>query len=136
MKALAQAAARGTSFGAPTELETALAGLRGEQEQLPPLFSAKRIDGKRSHRLARAGVEVVVLEKHKDTQTVLGLLAASRKTWVVCDAVGSRHPDSKDAALGRMDRHGAEIVTTEMVVFEWLQTAEHPHFRQVVALIK
>ncbi len=41
-----------------TELEAALSGFRGVQEQVPPLFSAKRIDGKRSHRLARAGVEV------------------------------------------------------------------------------
>ncbi len=40
------------------ELETALEGFRGVQEQRPPLFSAKRIDGKRSHRLARAGVAV------------------------------------------------------------------------------
>jgi tRNA pseudouridine55 synthase len=40
------------------ELEAALGGFRGVQEQMPPLFSAKRIDGKRSHRLARAGVEV------------------------------------------------------------------------------
>jgi tRNA pseudouridine55 synthase len=48
------------SDSSPTreELEAALEGFRGEQEQLPPLFSAKRIDGKRSHRLARAGVEV------------------------------------------------------------------------------
>jgi tRNA pseudouridine55 synthase len=36
----------------------ALEGFRGVQQQRPPLFSAKRIDGKRSHRLARAGVEV------------------------------------------------------------------------------
>jgi tRNA pseudouridine55 synthase len=40
------------------ELESALRGFRGAQEQLPPPFSAKRIAGKRSHRLARAGVEV------------------------------------------------------------------------------
>ncbi len=40
------------------ELESALAAFVGVQEQLPPLFSAKRIDGKRSHRLARAGVEI------------------------------------------------------------------------------
>lgn len=40
------------------ELESALGGFRGVQEQLPPPFSAKRIEGKRSHRLARAGVEV------------------------------------------------------------------------------
>jgi hypothetical protein len=35
-----------------------------------------------------------------------------------------------------MERHGAEIVTTEMVVFEWLQTADNPHFRQAITLIK
>jgi hypothetical protein len=35
-----------------------------------------------------------------------------------------------------MERHGAEIVTTEMVTFEWLITCEHPRFREVAALIK
>lgn len=69
-------------------------------------------------------------------QTVLGLLQAGRRAWVVADAIGSRRPDSKAAALRRMERHGAEIVTTEMVVFEWLGTAEHPQFRAAAALIK
>jgi hypothetical protein len=35
-----------------------------------------------------------------------------------------------------MERHGAEIVTTEMAVFEWLGTAEHRRIREIVALIK
>jgi hypothetical protein len=35
-----------------------------------------------------------------------------------------------------MERHGAEVVTTEMVVIEWLKTADHPRFRDAVALIK
>lgn len=69
-------------------------------------------------------------------QTVLGLLEAGREVKVVRDAIGSRRPESKEAALDRMQRHGAEIVTTEMVAFEWLGTAEHPRFRDVVALIK
>jgi len=50
--------ARSESCPDRVELESALGGFRGVQEQLPPLFSAKRIDGKRSHRLARAGVLV------------------------------------------------------------------------------
>ena len=45
---------------------------------------------------------------------------------VVQDAVGSRRAESKAAALARLARHGAEIVTTEMVLFEWLESAEHP----------
>ena len=32
----------------------------GEQEQLPPIFSAKKIDGKRAYESARAGVEVIM----------------------------------------------------------------------------
>lgn len=69
-------------------------------------------------------------------QTVLGLLQLGRKVYVVADAIGSQAPQSKEMALRRMERHGAEIITTEMVVFEWLGTAEHPRFREAVSLIK
>jgi nicotinamidase-related amidase len=69
-------------------------------------------------------------------QTVLGLLAPSRRIFVVRNAIGSRDPEDKHAALARMARHGAEIVTAEMVVFEWLQNADHPRFRQAMTLIK
>ena len=69
-------------------------------------------------------------------QTVLGLIEAGRQVFAVRDAVGSRRTESKEAALRRMERHGADIVTAEMVVFEWLKTAKHPKFREVAALIK
>jgi hypothetical protein len=35
-----------------------------------------------------------------------------------------------------MEQNGAEVVTTEMVVFEWLRTAEDPRLRKVIDLIK
>jgi nicotinamidase-related amidase len=69
-------------------------------------------------------------------QTVLGLIAAGRRVYLVRDAVGSRRAESKETAIARMARHGAEIVTTEMVVFEWLGTAEDPRARGAIALIK
>jgi nicotinamidase-related amidase len=69
-------------------------------------------------------------------QTVLGLIERRRRVFVVCDAVGSRRTESKQTALRRMEQHGAEIVTMEMVLFEWLETAENPRFRETVALIK
>ena len=69
-------------------------------------------------------------------QTALDLLEAGRRVFVVRDAVGSRRPDCKDAALERMRTNGAELVTPDMVVFEWLRSAEHPRFRDAVALIK
>jgi nicotinamidase-related amidase len=67
---------------------------------------------------------------------VLGLIAAGRRVYLVRDAVGSRRAESKETAVRRMARHGAEIVTTEMVVFEWLGTAEDPRLRDAIALIK
>jgi hypothetical protein len=35
-----------------------------------------------------------------------------------------------------MEQNGAEIVTTEMVIFEWLGTAEDPRLRDAIALVK
>lgn len=69
-------------------------------------------------------------------QTALSLLENKRRVFVVQDAVGSRTPESKEVSLRRLQRQGAEIVTTEMVVFEWLRTAEHPQFRAALALVK
>ncbi len=69
-------------------------------------------------------------------QTVLTLLETGRQVFVVRDAIGSRRTESKETAVSRMERHGADIVTTEMVMFEWLKTAEHPRFREAAALIR
>jgi nicotinamidase-related amidase len=69
-------------------------------------------------------------------QTVLGLLRSGRKVALVRDAVGSRSETNRDAALARAERHGAELVTTEMVVFEWLETCDHPRFREALRLVK
>lgn len=52
------------------------------------------------------------------------------------EALGSRDPGNRTAAIERLRNHGAEIVTTEMVLFEWTDSAEHPNFRELVALVK
>lgn len=69
-------------------------------------------------------------------QTVLALRAAGRAVAVVADAVGSRHEADRERALARMRDHGVDVVTTEMVVFEWLGSSDHPAFREVQKLIK
>ncbi|MFO1150576.1 MAG: isochorismatase family protein [Alsobacter sp.] len=100
-------------------------------------FSACGVAGVLDGVPADAQVIVTGCETHVCVlQTVLDLRAASRNVFVARDAVGSRRGEDKEAGLQRMARHGAEIVTTEMVVFEWLGGAEHPRFREVVALIK
>ena len=69
-------------------------------------------------------------------QTCLGLIEAGRKVYLVRDAVGARRAESKETAIRRLEKHGAEIVTTEMVLFEWIETADDPRFRSILTLVK
>jgi nicotinamidase-related amidase len=69
-------------------------------------------------------------------QTALELVEQEVDVWVVTDACGSRTERNRDAAFDRLAGAGCELVTTEMVLFEWLRTAEHPAFRSVQALIR
>lgn len=69
-------------------------------------------------------------------QTALALMEQEMDVWVVTDACGSRTERNRDAAYDRLAGSGAELVTTEMVLFEWLRSAEHPAFKEIQALIK
>lgn len=69
-------------------------------------------------------------------QTALALLEDEFDVVVATDACASRTERNRDAAFDRLAAAGAELVSTEMVLFEWLRTAEHPAFKEVQALIK
>jgi nicotinamidase-related amidase len=100
-------------------------------------FDACRMPGFLDRLPDRSDLVVAGCETHVCVlQTLLGLIEAGKRVWLVRDAVGSRRAESKETAIRRLERHGAEIVTAEMVVFEWLQTAEHPRFRDALALVR
>lgn len=91
----------------------------------------------RGHRqLIIAGIEshVCVL------QTALDFAAEERtgafEVFVVADAVASRKPESRQIALDRVRTGGAHVVTTEMVIFEWLEKAGTTDFKAMMPLIK
>lgn len=87
--------------------------------------------------LAAPSVVVLGAEAHVCVmQTVLGLIAAGRQVHVVADALGARTVDGRERALSRMAAHGADIVTTEMVIFEWLGDVQNPEFKPVLSLVK
>lgn len=69
-------------------------------------------------------------------QTALGLLEEELEVWVVTDACSSRSERNRDAAFDRLASAGAELVTTEMVAFEWLRDVGHPRFRDVLTIVK
>lgn len=64
-------------------------------------------------------------------QTVLDLVATGKQVFVVADAVGSRSETDKALALARMSAAGANIVSAEMAIFEWLRVAGTDLFRRV-----
>ena len=69
-------------------------------------------------------------------QTALELLNNGFEVQVVADAVSSRSVRNRDIALGRVTSEGAKLTTTEMALFELLQTAESPKFRELSRVIK
>lgn len=87
--------------------------------------------------LQRPDIVVAGCEAHVCVlQTVAGLLAAGRRVFLAGDACGARRAESKRTALHRMSQAGALLVTTEMLVFEWLRRSDHPQFRPLSKLIK
>jgi tRNA pseudouridine55 synthase len=74
----------------PEMVNAAIAGLLGEQEQIPPMVSAIKVNGQRLHALARKGV---VIERAPRTITVheltLAPLDESRWTFDVTCSVGT-----------------------------------------------
>lgn len=85
----------------------------------------------------RAQVVVCGAEAHVCVmQTALGVLQSERDVWMATDACGSRHDEDRLVGLQRLERAGAELVSTEMVMFEWLVHAGHPRFRDVLEVIK
>ena len=105
---------------------------RGNARSLPRHLQKPAAEAPKRQAIVLAGVEAHVCL----LQTALDLLEEEFEVWVVTDACTSRTERNRDAAYDRLAGAGAELVTTEMVLFEWLRSAEHPQFKAVQALIK
>jgi nicotinamidase-related amidase len=68
-------------------------------------------------------------------QTALCALSEFR-VHVVSDAVSSRAPHNREVALQRMAQAGVTITSTETVIYELLEKAGTPAFREALALVK
>jgi len=94
----------------------------------------------RLHELRRQGRSQVVIggiEAHVCvTQTAIDLEAQGFEAFVVADAVGSRSKVSRKLALTRLAKSSVDVVDSEMVLFEWMERAGTPEFKELQALIK
>jgi Isochorismatase family len=65
-------------------------------------------------------------------QTALRLASQGVPTVVVSDATASHDPEHRQAAIRRLEQHGIEIITTEMALYEWMGSYEHPQCRAIL----
>jgi nicotinamidase-related amidase len=87
--------------------------------------------------LGRKKILVAGCEAHVCVrQTVYDLRQKEVQPVLVADAVGSRRETDRQLALQEMRQDGIVIASTEAVLFELLETAEHPKFREIQGLIK
>lgn len=85
----------------------------------------------------RGQVVIAGMESHVCVlQAALDIKAAGFDVAVVADAVGSRVAGNYDRAIERLRRGKVEIVTQEMVAFEWLGRAGTPEFKDVLSVLK
>lgn len=121
----------------PKGLGTTLAALQ------PHLAQAQRVEKLCFSAAAEDSLAGSVLEQRQQVviagaethvcvlQTALELQQSGKQVFVVDEAVGSRTPRNKQLALARMAQHGVQVVSGEMVAFEWLRRAGTEHFKQV-----
>jgi nicotinamidase-related amidase len=85
----------------------------------------------------RKTVIVAGIETHVCVfQTVLDLLMAGYRVVVADDAVCSRRPHDRQAALLEMGRAGALVYSTEMISFMLMEKAGTPEFRRLSPLFR
>ncbi|SFC22425.1 Isochorismate hydrolase [Marinospirillum celere] len=112
-----------------------LAELLNQDEILQKMhFSALKEESIKDH-LADLGRQQIILigtEAHVCAfQTAAELLEQGYQVFLVAEGLGSRNPEDKRLALERLQQAGAQIVSKEMVAFEWLEKAGTDTFRKI-----
>ncbi len=70
------------------------------------------------------------------TQTALDAKKKGFDVYVIADAVSSRTMENKDIAINRLRQEGCIISSTEMFIFEMIQDANIPQFKDISKLVK
>lgn len=64
-------------------------------------------------------------------QSALELIEMGKEVFVVTDCVSARSQNDAKYGLKRMKQAGVQLVTKEMVLFEWLRHSKHPEFKEI-----
>jgi nicotinamidase-related amidase len=87
--------------------------------------------------LGRDQIVLVGIETHVCVyQTAFDLLHAGYQVAVAGDAVSSRRTHDRELGLRRMEALGAQIMSTEMILFEILREAKTDDFKAVADILR
>lgn len=87
--------------------------------------------------LARRHVVMTGIECHVCVyQTALDLMSHGYSVHLVADAVSSRTPENRGIGIDAIKSAGAQITSTEMVLFELLRTAADPKAKEIFKIVK
>lgn len=101
------------------------------------VFNALETEGVYDALKEKENIFVCGIETHICVyQTVKALIEKGFNVYVIKDACASRETDEFKAGINLMEKLGATITTTEIVLFELLKTSKHPQFKLVQVLIK
>lgn len=87
----------------------------------------KQLDLLSRDQLILVGMETAICVQ----QTALELIGQGKDVFVVLDAVSGRHQYDSELAVARMRQKGVQIISKEMVFFEWLRYAGTQQFKSL-----
>jgi isochorismate hydrolase len=121
----------------PTKLGKTVPAILQAAGQVAPISKTLFSAAEAGRSLGKKKVLVAGCETHVCIrQTVYDLRLKEIQPVLVADAVGSRRDSDRQLALQEMRHDGIVVATTEAVLFELLEGAEHPKFKEIQALIK
>ena len=91
-----------------------------------------QLQGNRRKQVLLIGVETHICIY----QTAVDLLLQGYEVFVIADAVSSRTESNKTIGLMMLQNEGVKLLSTEAALFALLQSAEHPHFKEIAKLVK
>lgn len=120
-------------------------GLGNTLEQFQPFYAVEDVISKRCFSCLGAPAYLERLQEYNQNQmvligiethvcvlqTALDLIAKGYQVFVVVNAVASRELIDKKYALKRIQQAGGVLITTEMVLFEWLRTSADVQFKAI-----